>query len=766
MGIGFEMIRLRQRALVAASAALIGFAFSLHAQDESGDDPSHSVARISLIQGEVNVQRGDSGEVVAAALNAPLQTQDHLQTADGSRAEIQFDSSNMVRLAAGTDLGLANVAYRQYQLQLATGTVEYRVLRDQNATVELDTPSISIRPQGPGEYRVSVTPDGTTTVTVRSGQAQIYSPRGSQTLSAGRTMLARGSQSDPEFQMEAALPRDEFDDWNHGRDQDLLRSRSYQNVATDVYGAEDLDPYGAWVSSPYGNVWAPRVAADWAPYRSGRWVWQDYYGWTWVSYDPWGWAPYHYGRWFRNGGHGWCWWPGPRYQRYYWRPALVAFFGFGGGVNVGIGFGNVGWTALAPYEAWHPWYGRRAWGGYRNQTIINNINIYNSYRNARFNNGVVYTQFNRFGQGHGAFLTANGTQIRGASLVRGQLPVTPTRASLAFVNRTPAAMPHRFAAAQNQRFFSRQRTMPAQRTPFVEQQRRMADFQERTLGTRPSINTRMQGAAAQGRAGEFNRTPEARPNADLNNGNGGWRRAGGDTSRPAQQAPFAQRAPNPNSNSYRQGSASGGWQRFGQGNTAAGSERTVRPQIRDSQAPNWRNMDAARPDTPGRANAASRPEVSRRSSDSGWHRFGEPDSSPSSRSMERRSSPAGDSGNGWHGFGSTQDRQDNAPRSNWNNRGGSAQPQYSRPNNNFRNEQPVRINPPMVQERPNYQPQRSYQAPRMSQPRFNAPRATEQRNSAPRNESRGGGGGYRGGGGASHGGGGDSHGGGSPGHRR
>ena len=188
----------RKRALVAASAALIGFVFSLQAQDASGDDPSHSVARISLIQGEVNVQRGDSGEVVAAALNAPLQAQDHLQTADGSRAEIQFDSSNMVRLGAGTDVGIGNMAYRQYQLQLATGTIEYRVLRDQNATVELDTPSISIRPQRTGEYRLTVTPDGTTTVTVRSGQAEIYSPSGSQTLVSGpddaRSRLTIGSR--------------------------------------------------------------------------------------------------------------------------------------------------------------------------------------------------------------------------------------------------------------------------------------------------------------------------------------------------------------------------------------------------------------------------------------------------------------------------------------------------------------------------------------------------------------------------------------------
>src|SRR6185437_7861954 len=127
---------------------------------------------------------------------------------------------------------------------------------------------------------------------------------------------------------------DQFDDWSNNRDQQLLRSRSYQYVSADIYCAEDLDAYGSWVSSRYGPVWAP--------YHAGRWVWEDYYGWTWVDYAPWGWAPFHYGRWFMNGGRGWCWWPGPVRKPYYWRPALVGFFGFGGGgfgVSVGIGFG-------------------------------------------------------------------------------------------------------------------------------------------------------------------------------------------------------------------------------------------------------------------------------------------------------------------------------------------------------------------------------------------------------------------------------------------
>ena len=166
-----------------------------------------------------------------------------------------------------------------------------------------------------------------------------------------------------------------------------------------VYGAEDLDTYGSWTDvAPYGHVWRPRVAvADWAPYRNGRWVWEDWYGWTWVSYDPWGWAPYHYGRWFWDTGFGWCWYPGVYGRHHYWSPALVAWFGFGGGGGVGFGFGNVGWVPLAPYETFHPWWGRGYYGrGFNRNINITNVNVTNVYRNARFGNGISGVGYNDF----------------------------------------------------------------------------------------------------------------------------------------------------------------------------------------------------------------------------------------------------------------------------------------------------------------------------------------------------------------------------------
>ncbi|MEI9813365.1 MAG: hypothetical protein WDO18_12300 [Acidobacteriota bacterium] len=63
---------------------------------DDGDDPDHGVARLSLLSGDVTVRRGDTGEVVAAELNAPLVALDHVLTGSGSRAEVQLDWANMI----------------------------------------------------------------------------------------------------------------------------------------------------------------------------------------------------------------------------------------------------------------------------------------------------------------------------------------------------------------------------------------------------------------------------------------------------------------------------------------------------------------------------------------------------------------------------------------------------------------------------------------------------------------------------------------------
>jgi hypothetical protein len=443
--------------------------------ENDADTPNRAVARISIMNGVVSVRRGDSGEAVAAAVNAPLTAADRLLTGEGSRAEIQFDAIDMIRLAPQTEVRLGDLAYHRYQIQIANGTTVFRVLRDNDAEIEISTPSVAVRPLKRGVYRITVKPDGTSEVTVRSGEAEIASPKGTEKLAAGKTMVARGSADNPEFQTTAAIAQDQFDRWNLDRDRDLEKSVSRGYVNPDINGTEELDNNGRWVNDPaYGQVWVPAADPGWAPYRVGRWVWVDYYGWTWVSADPWGWAPYHYGRWYMS-TYGWAWWPGAIYGPYYWRPALVGFFGWGGpgfGVGLGFGFGNVGWVALAPYERFHPWYGAGIYGrGFGAVNITRNVNVTSVYRNARVSNGVTSmasNQFGRAGVNTSNYVHAGAADLARAGAVRGSMPIAPSRESTHFSNASSAGTAR---GGENSHFYSSRTSASSANHVSFDQQR-------------------------------------------------------------------------------------------------------------------------------------------------------------------------------------------------------------------------------------------------------------------------------------------------------
>src|SRR4051812_414943 len=187
---------LRYLALTGALLAAAGMLTPARAQDP--DDLKRGVARISLINGDVNVKRGDSGDWVAAVINAPLLTDDRIATGPNSRAEVEFDASNAVRIGANAEVRLSQLEFNRYQMEMARGLATYRVLRNNDATVEIDTPTVSVRPSRQGSVRISVNEAGETEVTARNGDVEVFTPRGSQWVRNGQTLLARGTPSDPE----------------------------------------------------------------------------------------------------------------------------------------------------------------------------------------------------------------------------------------------------------------------------------------------------------------------------------------------------------------------------------------------------------------------------------------------------------------------------------------------------------------------------------------------------------------------------------------
>ena len=565
------------------------------------DGPGRGVARISLMNGDVSVRRGDSGDAVAAAINGPLMADDRVLTGPGARAEVQLNYYNRIRLAGDAEVRFPQLEWHKYEIQVASGTVAFSALPGSNDQIEFATEAAALRPLAPGSYRITVLGGGAVEFTVRRGEADIFTPSGSRRLTPGHTMRVHlGEDNVPEFQLTAEIGRDAFDEFNARRDQELSQVKSYQHMSRDIEGGEDLDNAGEWVDqAPYGSVWRPYVSPDWAPYQDGRWMWEDYYGWTWLSYDPWGWGPYHYGRWFNNAG-SWYWYPGGLGGRMWWRPALVGFFGWGG-FGVGFGFGGYGWVPLAPFEMFHPWYGRGYFGGGRwggfNQSMGRNGNIGDVYRNARVANGVHGTSAQNFGRGSvGRGSTVPAGELSHASAMHGPLPVTPSRESLRMSDRaSSSALTSRSAQSGNQHFVGSRQTSATSRTSFEQQRQSISQAVRGSTATAAGGAARTAGAA--GGAGNTARTSSSGVNSQ-----GGWPRANTTTGTAGNRTSTAQSAGSGAGATGRQTTSDsrGGWGSFGAPGGTRTTTSTANSATRSSSGGGWTSFG-----DPGRNGGAS-----------------------------------------------------------------------------------------------------------------------------------------------------------------
>ncbi|MHA6846271.1 DUF6600 domain-containing protein [Ralstonia syzygii] len=419
---------------VLRAASLAAVLLVCGAQAALAADPASRVARLSDFSGAVSFAPAGSDDWAAATLNRPFTTGDRLWSDQGSRTELHVGSTAL-RLGQSTGATLVDLDDRTTQIKLTQGALSVRVRAlPPDQVVEIDTPNLAFQVQEPGEYRLDVAPDGsTTTVTVWRGNGTAYGDDRSAPLAAGQqvrfggTDLAEAGGTD--------YPnRDAFDRWAEARDAREDASASARYVGREMTGYEALDEYGTWREEDgYGAVWVPRaVPVGWAPYRTGHWAWVAPWGWTWVDDAPWGFAPFHYGRWAYV-GTTWCWVPGPVVPRPVYAPALVAFVGGGGGggvswgINISIGSPGVAWFPLAPGEAYRPVYAASPtyMTNINRTVVVNNVTVNKTIIN---NNVTNVTNVNRV-----TYINANNpaalTAVPAKTFVNGQ-PVGPAMTTL------------------------------------------------------------------------------------------------------------------------------------------------------------------------------------------------------------------------------------------------------------------------------------------------------------------------------------------------
>src|ERR1700735_2945053 len=74
-----------------------------NAEPDGQYEPGRAVARLSVVSGDVSVRRGDSGDMVAGAINAPLMADDRVLTSGSSRAEVELDAANVLRIGPNAE---------------------------------------------------------------------------------------------------------------------------------------------------------------------------------------------------------------------------------------------------------------------------------------------------------------------------------------------------------------------------------------------------------------------------------------------------------------------------------------------------------------------------------------------------------------------------------------------------------------------------------------------------------------------------------------
>ncbi|QRQ85659.1 branched-chain amino acid ABC transporter substrate-binding protein [Cupriavidus oxalaticus] len=480
-------------------------------------DPSARIATLTAVEGNLSFAPAGSDQWAATGLNRPVTTGDRLWMDTGGRAELHAGTVAM-RMGGATAASILNLDDDTTQVKLTQGTLQVRVRAlPQDQTVEIDTPNLAFVPREPGDYRLDVAPDGsTTTVTMRHGSAVVYGDSRSIELQRGDRMRFAGT--DLADAGGGPVAEDGFDRWTAARDAREDASPSARYLPREMPGYAALDDYGDWQEEPaYGAVWFPRVvSAGWAPYSVGHWAWIAPWGWTWIDDAPWGFAPSHYGRWAYVGSR-WGWVPGPRMRPCY-SPAVVAFVGGGSGhgwssVHVGGGPG-VAWYPLGPRDAYRPAY--RASPSY--VARINRVTVNNFMRGDR-GRPAPYANRNVPGAitGMPARNFVEGRPVRGmhraewrnlpAGEARGGPPVAPVKSSLV------GAAPRRQLPPQARPGFERQAiaARPPGRPATDDLARRFA----REGGVVPGAGPAWRGAPEQrpGRPGRPGR--EAQPMPDV-----------------------------------------------------------------------------------------------------------------------------------------------------------------------------------------------------------------------------------------------------------
>lgn len=205
--------------------------------------PAPRLARFDLVSGNVTWRADDGASWSKATKNVGLRQGSQVWVTEGGRAEIRFDDGSMLRLGNGALLTIHTLysdADGEFtMIKMSYGLVTLR-LRKGQSIFEVDTPTISIKANGPARVRIGAS--DTVEIGVATGHAAIEGKLGKKTLYTGEFVNVR--PNDTSYLVQALPPVDSWERWNDERDRILAGGSPHA-----VYGGPVVVPQSAfWFS--------------------------------------------------------------------------------------------------------------------------------------------------------------------------------------------------------------------------------------------------------------------------------------------------------------------------------------------------------------------------------------------------------------------------------------------------------------------------------------------------------------------------------------
>jgi len=278
---------------------------------------SPNVARVSFVQGSVQLLAGQGTDFQQAVMNMPVVDGSRLQTGGDGQAEVEFGDGSVARLTPNSSVQFDHLGQDQVQLQQLSGLDYYEFnVGEGHPPFNVQFANLNVQPTANSILRVGL--DSGWDVAVISGSVNVQG-QGIPAVDVAENQSLRSSadNSGAPYVVAQGINGDSWDNWNQDRDQAIAQEASQQTPVRDDSANpqnenwNDLDADGNWYPvEGAGNVWVPAgVGAGWDPYGAGYWAYYPTMGYTWVSSYPWGWLPYHCGAW-NYYPFGWGWAPG------------------------------------------------------------------------------------------------------------------------------------------------------------------------------------------------------------------------------------------------------------------------------------------------------------------------------------------------------------------------------------------------------------------------------------------------------------------------